>query len=110
MNWDKYLVLKAIPAAKNGEGIVFPDFDIFNQSGYEYARHSSKEMIIVEFKGTRQLIFKMLTDSLDIMDRPTTSNGVSHCPYTGTPYSLSYIIQEFIEHDQHHKNQIDSIN
>ncbi len=32
---------------------------------------------------------------------------VELCPHTGTPYSLLYIIQEFIEHDQHHKVQID---
>ncbi|QTH46930.1 hypothetical protein J4772_01225 [Cohnella sp. LGH] len=38
---------------------------------------------------------------------PVTANGVELCPHTGTPYSLLYIIQEFIEHDQHHKVQID---
>lgn len=40
------------------------------------------------------------------LEKPLTANGVSYCPHTGTPYSLIYIIKEFIEHDNHHKRQI----
>ncbi len=40
------------------------------------------------------------------LEKPLTANGVSYCPHTGTPYSLIYIIKEFIEHDNHHKKQI----
>jgi hypothetical protein len=50
-----------------------------------------------------------LLDSKEVIDRPTTANGVSHCPHTGKPYTLLYIIQEFMEHDEHHKKQINSL-
>lgn len=37
LNWDNYLINTIIPAIKNGKGMVFPDFNSFNQKAYEYA-------------------------------------------------------------------------
>lgn len=109
-NWDYYLINTIIPAIKNGEGMVFPDFDSFNQKAYEYARSGiSKNSLLDEFKQTRiQLVEIMLTEP-DVATKNVTANGVENCPHTGTPYSLLYIIYEFIEHDIHHKNQILSV-
>lgn len=109
-NWDDYLIHTIIPAIKNGEGMVFPDFDLFNQKAYEYARSGiSKHCLLEKFKQTRiQLIEIMLTEP-DVATKHVTANGVDNCPHTGTPYSLLYIIHEFIEHDIHHKNQILSV-
>lgn len=106
-NWDDYLLNTIIPAIKNGEGMVFPDFDPFNQQAYEYARSGiSKDELLDEFKQTRiQLVEIMLTEP-DVATKHVTANGVENCPRTGTPYSLLYIIYEFIDHDNHHKNQI----
>lgn len=109
-NWDNYLINTIIPAIKNGDGMVFPDFDSFNQKAYEYARSGiSKKGLLDEFKQIRiQLIEIMLTEP-DVAAKNVTANGVENCPHTGTPYSLLYIIYEFIEHDIHHKNQILSV-
>lgn len=109
-NWDDYLIHTIIPAIKNGEGMVFPDFDSFNQKAYEYARSGiSKHSLLEKFKQTRiQLIEIMLTEP-DVATKNVTANGVENCPHTGIPYSLLYIIHEFIEHDTHHKNQILSV-
>jgi len=109
-NWDYYLINTIIPAIKNGEGMVFPDFDSFNQKAYEYARSGiSKNSLLDEFKQTRiQLVEIMLTEP-DVATKNVAANGVENCPHTGTPYSLLYIIYEFIEHDIHHKNQILSV-
>ncbi|WP_405078895.1 DinB family protein [Paenibacillus chitinolyticus] len=109
-NWDNYLINTIIPAIKNGEGMVFPDFDSFNQKAYEFARSGvSKNSMLDEFKQTRlQLIEILLTDS-NVAAKHVTANGVENCPHTGTPYSLLYIIHEFIEHDIHHKNQTLSV-
>lgn len=108
--WDNYLINTIIQAIKNGEGMVFPDFDSFNQKAYEYARSGiSKNSLLEEFKQTRlQLIEKLLTEP-DVATKHVTANGVENCPHTGTPYSLLYIIYEFIEHDIHHKNQTLSV-
>ncbi|SDF38374.1 hypothetical protein SAMN04488542_1103 [Fontibacillus panacisegetis] len=107
--WDLNLISSAIPAVANNEGIVFPEFDSFNKTAYEYARSVTKDQLLDEFRNTRNDLSQLLLNSLEIIDKPTTTNGVSHCPYTGTPYSLIYIIQEFIDHDAHHKVQMDAI-
>ncbi|OXS59876.1 hypothetical protein B1A99_10080 [Cohnella sp. CIP 111063] len=109
-NWDHYLTNTIIPAIKNGEGMVFPDFDSFNQKAYEYARSGvSKESMLDEFKQTRLQLIEILLTEPDVTAKHVTANGVENCPHTGTPYSLLYIIHEFIEHDIHHKNQILSV-
>ncbi|MNI59941.1 DinB superfamily protein [compost metagenome] len=107
--WDLNLITNAFPAVENNEGIVFPEFDSFNQSAYEYARSVTKDRLLDEFTSTRNELSQLLLNSSEIICKPTTTNGVSHCPDTGTPYSLIYIIQEFIDHDRHHKAQMDLI-
>ncbi|WP_186438503.1 DinB family protein [Cohnella terricola] len=110
MNWDHYLISNVVRAVKAGKGIEFPDFDSHNKLGYEYVKNKTKNQIVNEFKETRIQLHSLLIENLEIVNRHTTANGVSNCPNTGTPYSLLYIIQEFIEHDEHHKKQIESVN
>jgi hypothetical protein len=106
-NWDTYLISTIIPAIKNGEGMVFPDFDSFNKIAYEYARSGiSKDCLLDEFKQTRLRLVEILLAEPDVVTKHVTANGVEYCPHTSTPYSLLYIIHEFIDHDIHHKNQI----
>ena len=47
-NWDNYLLYSIIPAVRNGEGIVFPDFDSFNENAYEYARSGISQIRLLE--------------------------------------------------------------
>ncbi|MUT67275.1 DinB family protein [Paenibacillus sp. NEAU-GSW1] len=109
-NWDHYLINTIIPSIKNGEGMVFPEFDSFNQKAYEYARSGiSKNHLLDEFKQTRLELIEVLLSNPDIATKHVAVNGVVNCPHTDTPYSLLYIIHEFIEHDLHHKNQILSV-
>lgn len=109
-NWDNYLINTIIPAIKNGKGMVFPDFNSFNQKAYEYARSGiSKNSLLEEFKQTRLKLIEILLTEPDVAVKHVTVNGVENCPHTSTPYSLLYIIYEFIKHDIHHKNQILSV-
>ena len=106
-NWDSYLIFTIIPALKNGEGMVFPDFDSFNKIAYEYARSGiPKDRLLDEFKQTRLHLVEILFAEPDVVSKHVTANGVETCPHTGTPYSLLYIIHEFNDHDNHHKKQI----
>ncbi|UKS28328.1 DinB family protein [Paenibacillus sp. HWE-109] len=106
-NWDTYILSTIIPAIKNGKGMVFPDFNSFNKIAYEYARSGiSKDCLLDEFKQTRTLLVETLLNESDVVARHVTANGLETCPHTGIPYSLLYIIHEFIDHDNHHKNQI----
>jgi hypothetical protein len=106
-NWDSYLISTIIPAIKNGEGMVFPDFDSYNRLAYEYARSGiSKDRLLDEFKQTRHKLVDILLAEKDLVAKHVAANGTEKCPHTGTPYSLLYIIHEFNDHDNHHKNQI----
>src|SRR4051812_34075979 len=79
LNWDKYLISSVIPSVINGDGMVFPEFDTFNKLGYEYVRSKPKSLIINEFNDTRKHLSNLLLNSLEIIDRPTTANGVYNC-------------------------------
>ncbi len=108
-NWDRYLISNVIPSVLGGDGIVFPDFDPFNSVAYDYAKSGiGRKQLLEEFCATRAELCDLLASIGDnALREPVTANGVELCPHTGNPYSLLYIIQEFIEHDQHHKVQID---
>lgn len=109
-NWDHYLIHTIIPAIKRGEGMVFPDFDSFNKKAYEYARSGiAKNRMLAEFKQTRLQLVELLLTEPDVAAKHVTANGTENCPHTGTPYSLLYIIHEFSNHDNHHKNQISAL-
>jgi hypothetical protein len=107
-NWDLHLIHVIIPAIQIGEDMVFPDFDSYNSQAYHYANSGvSKEQLLLEFIRDRmeliQILKSMKSEELLL---EVKANGVTNCPNTGTSYSLLYIIQEFIEHDEHHKKQM----
>jgi uncharacterized damage-inducible protein DinB len=106
--WDKYLLSNIVPAVRNERGMEFPDFDTYNKNAIEYVKSDiTKNKLLNEIISTRELLVKELNEMPDEkLTKPLTANGETHCKHTGTPYSLLYIIQEFIDHDKQHKNQI----
>ncbi|RKF52579.1 hypothetical protein BCY92_06035 [Bacillus wiedmannii] len=108
MNWDDYLLCETLSSVRHGQGIEFPDFDTYNKLASNYAKSGiSKVKLLEEAKAKRELLVKELRLLPDEnLKKPLTANGISHCPHTGTPYSLMYIIKEFIDHDNHHKRQV----
>lgn len=110
-NWDRHLITSVIPSVQRGDGAEFPDFDPFNALAYDYAKSGiSKNDLLAEFCSRREELYDLLLGvGEDILRRHTTANGVALCPYTGTPYSLLYIIKEFTDHDNHHKAQINKV-
>ncbi|MGN1400609.1 MAG: DinB family protein [Bacillus sp. (in: firmicutes)] len=106
--WDRHILDKVIPSTLTGKGMEFPEFDSFNKAAAEYAKAGiTKEALLEEAKNVRESLVKRLAGlSTAVLQQPLPSNGVTHCPHTGVPYSLIYIIDEFISHDQHHKEQI----
>ncbi|KFM98837.1 DinB family protein [Bacillus clarus] len=108
MNWDEYLLSEILPSVRKGQGMEFPDFDTYNKIASNYAKSGiSKKKLIEEAKNKRELLVKELSLlSADKLNEHVTANGVVYCPHTGTPYSLIYIIKEFVDHDNHHKRQV----
>ncbi|WP_042142734.1 DinB family protein [Paucisalibacillus sp. EB02] len=108
INWDNHLLSEVIPAVRNEKGMEFPDFDTHNKKASDYAKSGiSQSKLLKEAIDTRELLVKILNEiPTEKLNKPLTANGVTHCPHTGTPYSLIYIINEFTDHDNHHKGQV----
>ncbi|MBR2076291.1 MAG: DinB family protein [Exiguobacterium sp.] len=109
-HWDNHLLNVIIPSVKNGEGMIFPDFDPFNARATKRAEKLSGDVVLKESIQSRRALITMLESlSEGALTYKTTANGVSHDPHQGAPYSLHVIIGEFIEHDRHHIKQVESI-
>lgn len=108
MNWDKHLLIEILPAVRDGQDMYFPDFDTFNKFASDYVKSGiAQKDLLKETKTTRERLIKELKEiPVETLSQHINANDISHCPSTGTPYSLLYIIEEFTEHDQHHKRQV----
>ncbi|HDX9580099.1 TPA: DinB family protein [Bacillus pseudomycoides] len=108
MNWDNHLLTEVIPSVQKEKGMEFPDFDTHNKKASNYAKSGiSQSKLLEEAKNTRELLVKELNElPTEKLKRPLTANGVTHCPHTGIPYSLIYIVKEFTDHDNYHQRQI----
>ncbi|KAB2864008.1 MAG: ClbS/DfsB family four-helix bundle protein [Exiguobacterium chiriqhucha] len=109
-HWDNHLLNVIIPAVKNGEGMIFPEFDSFNARATQKAKRLSGENVLQLAKTSRSSLVEALTSlRQETLTSQTTANGATHCPHQGVPYTLAYIVTEFIEHDRHHQQQVDAI-
>lgn len=109
-HWDNHLLNVIIPAVKTGEGMIFPEFDSFNARATQKAKRLSGENVLQLAKTSRSSLVEALTSlRQETLTSQTTANGATHCPHQGVPYTLAYIVTEFIEHDRHHQQQVDAI-
>lgn len=109
-HWDNHLLNVIIPAVKTGEGMIFPEFDSFNARATQKAKRLSGEKVLQLAKTSRSSLVEALRSlRQETLTSHTTANGVTHCPHQGVPYTLTYIVTEFIEHDRHHQQQVDAI-
>ncbi|MFA2810806.1 DinB family protein [Bacillus mycoides] len=108
MNWDDYLLRETLSSVRDGQGMEFPVLDTYNKQASNYAKSGiSKIKLLEEAQAKRDLLVQELNRlSIGKLKEHLTANGVSYCPHTGMPYSLIYIIKEFVDHDNYHKRQI----
>lgn len=103
--WDQYMKDYVIPAALKGE-VVFPEHNEFNAKSSKHAFSGiSKIEEIIQTRVT--LVKELLCLSEQDLQKNITVNGYTNCPNTNKPFTLLHLVTEFIEHDQHHKRQID---
>ncbi|MFC7366704.1 MULTISPECIES: DinB family protein [Bhargavaea] len=108
LKWDEHLNSSVIPDVLEGEGMEFPEFGTFNRRAADYARTIMPEELILEARDARnRLVSRLLQLPQEVLVRPVPSNGETRCPHTGSPYTLIYIIGDFIYHDHHHQKQVD---
>lgn len=98
--WDKYSINERFPFFKEGAKLEsFSDFQKVNDDAEEYSKKVSKEQVIAELLSIRtqflSMIEKMKEDELNISF------------YIGDhQLTIKDYFKDFMEHDQHHKNQI----
>ena len=109
-HWDNHLLNVIVPAVKTGEAMIFPEFDSFNARATQKAKRLSGENVFQLAKTSRSLLIETLRSlRQETLTSHTMANGTTHSPHDGVPYTLAYIVTEFIEHDRHHQQQVDSI-
>lgn len=106
--WDDYLLNVTLPIVIKGEEITFPAFDPFNEKASKYAKSgiTKNELINVVIQTRERLVQQLVEFPEEKLYSPIKVDGMSHCPHSGEPYSLGYIISDFVYHDHHHKQQI----
>ncbi|WLR42331.1 DinB family protein [Bacillus carboniphilus] len=109
MYWDRYLITEVLSSIRQGNEITFPEFDSFNHQASFYVRSGgSQAALIKEAIEARGSLVKGLYElPTATLKKQVTVNGVADCPHTGNPYTLLYIVEEFIEHDHHHQKQVE---
>jgi hypothetical protein len=109
LHWDEYLLTHTLPAVRRGKNIQFPDFDTYNHASLRY-RELSQQDVLNQAAATReQLVYELRNMQVDALCAHISVNNVSHDAHTGAPYSLLYVIDEFIHHDRHHQKQVLSV-
>lgn len=110
MNWDRYLLEAVVPTIRDGgTAIHFPEFDPYNQQAANYAKSGISQAALIEetIRMREQLVDQLLALSPEQYNRPITTNGVAISPHSGQPYTLAYLVEEFVMHDQQHQAQIE---
>lgn len=98
--WDKYFLENAIHPVVNHEPITLPetfDFDDFNRDAVEYGKKHSKEELISEGIHYRNEIVRHIANLSDEEYFKQYPN-----------FQVAQYVIEFVEHDDHHKAQVDS--
>lgn len=109
MRWDEYLITVILPEAVTNGKVEFPDHDQYNAASSAYARSGiSPATLLNQAIETRDRLVRKLSEMTEQQFfEPITVNGYTHCPQTQTPHSLGHMTFEFIEHDEHHRKQVD---
>jgi hypothetical protein len=90
VRWDRYFITDVIPTVRSGGDIAFPEFDPFNAEAYKYAKSGvSKSQLLGELHATREELCNLVLE----LDDETRAKVLP-------------IVVDFIDHDNHHMNQI----
>jgi hypothetical protein len=107
MYWDQFLINVAIPDIYRKNEIVFPDHDDKNELASIYAKLVAKQQLISEFKQEREKLITFIQSlPTDILEKEIKVNDLTHCPRTKQTYTFTYILEEFVQHDDHHVKQL----
>ncbi|MCH6268515.1 DinB family protein [Neobacillus citreus] len=103
MVWDKYMLEEAILKIKTNQHVTIENLNIddFNKKAVEYVKTKNKEDILNQTIHYRKEIIENLTL---LPEKKFFSNYTDN---SGNNFAIYNYLEEFIEHDEHHKRQIE---
>lgn len=105
--WDLHFFDQSIPRVLKERAIIYPSYHDYNKQSELYARTIEVKNILQDSIQVRKNLIHRL-DKLDgILFEPITINGHTNCPRTNEQYTLSHYIEELIDHDHQHKQEIE---
>ncbi|WP_284643918.1 DinB family protein [Paenibacillus silviterrae] len=100
MNWDRNLLEEMLPHVASDAKLSFIDIEQHNQRAAVLAQdYSTLDKLIDDVTHAR----KQLTDALAVQ-----YDEITHFTVDGQPYTYESFILIFTEHDEHHRNQINT--
>ncbi|MDZ5473021.1 DinB family protein [Bacillus sp. 31A1R] len=104
--WDVFLLETALATAKVDKRVDFPSHSEYNFDSEKFSKTISlEELLQMTIDKRNQLIDELM--KVENLEEPILVQGTTHCPHTGTRYSLHYLIREFVDHDVQHIKQME---
>lgn len=105
--WDEFLLKVGIPSSIESGKIDFPNFHDYNHESAKLVSEKGIEDVITQAIKTREDLVKCFIEYKEYALKQISMNGKTHIPNTEKHYTFYYLIEDFSEHDQHHKKQIE---
>ncbi|WP_456271340.1 DinB family protein [Bacillus sp. AK031] len=106
--WDIYLLEVALPSAIQSKSVNFPSHDEYNEASVLYSETVGFNELIDHSVQIRNNLINEINNCKVKLEEPITVQGNTHCPNTNAVYTFLYLLGEFVEHDRHHFNQINT--
>ena len=105
--WDEFLLNFGIPSIIESGKIDFPNFHDYNHESAELVSEKGIEEVITLAIKTRENLVTCFDHHQEFAQKEISMNGKTHIPNTDQHFTFYYLIEDFSEHDRHHKKQIE---
>lgn len=105
--WDEYLINVGIPSVLENGTIDFPNFNEYNHESARLVENKSFKEVIEHAVSTREKLCQLFIDNEQYAQKEIVMSGKTHHPKTNEPFTFYYLMEDFSEHDHHHKKQIE---
>lgn len=106
--WDEFLLSVGIPSIIESGKIDFPNFHDYNFESAKLVSKKGIEEVLTQAIKTRESLVNCFLNNEEYALKRISMNGKTHIANTEKHYTFYYLIEDFSEHDQHHKKQIEN--
>ncbi|MFC5649008.1 DinB family protein [Paenibacillus solisilvae] len=102
--WDTYFEQEAISKIAKAEALTLTNLEFpFNQNAVLYARAHRQQVILDQAVAVRERIIDYLEKLSNEARSQVYLDGEGH------PFTVQHYLDDFIEHDNHHRSQIERL-